>query len=499
MPQEVSIKYASNISPCDPNKDGVLVVGQLAHLKKIAGNVNRISCKFGNAFNEDHFQSGVDQLSPCPTDKVNLWLKNFALAALPSKASRYNAPMFPHSLSSIIEAFSPSSSNEYITIVCERSAAFALGAAVARVFPLYNKKCQGTKACKLDVTVEFLFVDNETPLTEDEVQCMGFAGDAIRLTGNIVDAPGNEMHTDAFLDEIRKVGNQVGITPHIIQGEALRERGFGGLYGVGKAAIHQPALAVLSHTPAGATKSIAWCGKGVVYNTGGLIIKGKTVMPGAKRECAGAAAVLGAFAAAVKSGFNQNLHAVFCVAENAVGPLATLPDDVHTMYSGSTVEVTNTDLDGQLVLADGVAYAKRDLKADVILDMGTLTGAMDMGSGLYHGSIVTNNEKWELGCVKAGRASGDLVHPLPYCPELHFEEFDSPVADMKNTPKSSDHPRSSCAGLFIGAHIGFDFSGVWLHIDMAYPVNGYGVALLLALFGKFIENPLINSIGADVN
>jgi len=493
MSQEVSIKYTSSVSPSNPDKDGVLVVGQIAHLKKIAANVGRISCKFGNAFDDEHFKAGVNQLSPCPTDHVNLWLKNFSVAALPSKASRHNAPMFPHSLHSIVKAFSPKCSTEYITIVCERSAAFALGAAVARAFPLYNKKCIVTKATKLDIIVEFLFVDDETPLSEDEVKCMGFVGDSIRLSANIVDAPCSEMHTDAFLDEIRRVGSQVGITPHIIQGEALREGGFGGIYGVGKAATHQPALAVLSHTPAGATKSIAWCGKGIVYNAGGLIIKGKTVMPGAKRECAGAAAILGAFAAAVKSGFNQNLHAVFCLAENAVGPLATRPDDVHTFYSGATVEVSNTDLEGQLVLGDGVAYAKKDLKADFILDMATLTGAMDMSSGLYHGAIVTNSEEWELACVKAGRASGDLVHPLPYCPELHFEEFESPVADMKNTAKSSD-AQSSCAGLFIGAHIGFDFPGVWLHIDMAYPVNGYGVALLLALFGKYIQNPLLKDI-----
>ena len=118
-------------------------------------------------------------------------------------------------------------------------------------------------------------------------------------------------------------------------------------------------------------------------------------MPGMKRDCGGAAAILGAFRLAVLAGFKENLHAVFCLAENSVGPvrnlnirhqnifyietmqylqLATRPDDIHTLYSGQTVEINNTDAEGRLVLADGVYYAHKDLKADVLLDMATLTG-----------------------------------------------------------------------------------------------------------------------------
>ncbi len=152
---------------------------------------------------------------------------------------------------------------------------------------------------------------------------------------------------------------------------------------MGKAAIHQPALAVLSHTPAGATETIAWVGKGIVYDTGGLSIKGKTAMPGMKRDCGGAAGILGAFYAAVKQGFSQNLHAIFCLAENAVGPKATRPDDIHRLYSGRTVEINNTDAEGRLVLADGVAFANKDLKADIIVDMCTLTGAQGIATGRY--------------------------------------------------------------------------------------------------------------------
>ncbi len=102
--------------------------------------------------------------------------------------------------------------------------------------------------------------------------------------------------------------------------------------------------------------------------------------------------------------------------------------------------------------------------------------------------------------MKAGRKCGALVHPLVYCPELHFSEFTSAVADMKNSVADRDNSPSSCAGLFIASHIGFDWPGVWVHLDIAAPVHageratGFGVALLLALFGRASEDPLLNLV-----
>lgn len=104
-------------------------------------------------------------------------------------------------------------------------------------------------------------------------------------------------------------------------------------------------------------------------------------MPGMKRDCGGAAGILGAFYVAVRGGFRENLHAVFCLAENAVGPKATKPDDIHTLYSQRTVEINNTDAEGRLVLGDGVVFASHDLKCNTIVDMATLTGAQAIATG----------------------------------------------------------------------------------------------------------------------
>lgn len=177
------------------------------------------------------------------------------------------------------------------------------------------------------MNVEFILFENGSispdGLTESDIACLDATAAGIRLTAKIVDTPCNEMNVSHFIEEVQKVASDLGKVPTIIRGEELNERGFGGIYGVGKAAAVPPALVVLAHEPAGATETYAWVGKGIVYDTGGLSIKAKTSMPGMKRDCGGAAAILGAFSAAVKSGFNQTLYAVFCLAENAVGPNAT--------------------------------------------------------------------------------------------------------------------------------------------------------------------------------
>lgn len=489
----------------DPATVPVLVVGQMRRLRQVKWSA--ISPRLEQKVPLNVWKTALSIIHPNPTDSCSLGLTNANLGAFSHVVSRHNAPSAAYLMPKIIRGcFNGKMQSEVIVIVCEASEILACTSALARVFPLFTMR---TKSSRLPeshmVFVEFIITspDGEnTHLTEKMADCLQDCADAVRDAARIVDMPCNFMHTDIFLDHIRKIGGELGITPMIIQGEELEEKGFGGIYGVGKAAIHQPALAVLSHKPAGATQTIAWCGKGIVYDTGGLSIKGKTSMPGMKRDCGGAAAILGAFTATVKRGFKENLHAVFCLAENAVGPIATRPDDIHTLYSGRTVEINNTDAEGRLVLGDGVAYASKDLKADIILDMATLTGAQGISTGKYHGAVLSNREDWQNAAVRAGKISSDLVFPLVYCPELHFPEFNSAVADMKNSVADRGNAQSSCAGLFIGSHLenGFSYGGAWIHVDMASPVHsgdratGYGVSLLLALFGQASDDPVLQSL-----
>jgi probable aminopeptidase NPEPL1 len=285
------------------------------------------------------------------------------------------------------------------------------------------------------------------------------------------------------------------VTCHVVRGEELESGGFGGIYGVGKASVHMPALVIMSHVPAGVdpgAKSVCMVGKGIVYDTGGLSIKVPPNMAGMKGDMGGSAAVLGAFLSLVESKTcDKPVHGLLCIAENSVSKEATRPDDVHVMLSGKTVEVNNTDAEGRLVLCDGVYYASQNLRPGYIFDIATLTGAQLVTTGRKHAALFCNDDDLEQQAMRSGIATGDLCFPMLYCPEFHREMFTSQVADMKNSVNDRMNAQSSCAGQFIGNHLEsyLDNGGKWCHIDMAGPsqngnagrATGYGVALLYHL------------------
>ncbi|XP_030559025.1 probable aminopeptidase NPEPL1 isoform X3 [Drosophila novamexicana] len=385
------IKFNASLTRTDPQQQPVLIIGQLRHLNLL--KFGQLASKLEPRVSEETFKNAIACLHPAPTDKCSLYLDVATVAALPLKASRHNTASRAHSITRLVKNHVLNVNEESVVLVCERENIFASACAVVRAFPLYSRKTgngNGARSPEIDggdgqsarsvVNVEFVVIDKdgcvqEEPLSQDELKCLHETARGIRLAARIVDTPCNEMNVDHFIQNVNEFAKELCLQPQIIRGEELQERGFGGIYGVGKAAAVPPALVVLSHEPKGAQETIALVGKGIVYDTGGLSIKGKTAMPGMKRDCGGAAAILGAFYAAVKCGFRDNLHAVFCLAENSVGPNATRPDDIHTLYSGRTVEINNTDAEGRLVLADGVCFANKDLKANIILDMATLTGA----------------------------------------------------------------------------------------------------------------------------
>ena len=416
--------------------------------------------------------------------------RKLTAAVLPSACSRHNSPAQPHALTALVGGALGSGAAS-VALAVPREHAFASACALARCLPLYNAKSRKADAepeAACVVTVGLLDDAAAEPLLP-----LTAAADAVRLAARLVDTPPAEMTTTHFRAEAREVAKLLGarVSYTEVVGEELRDRGFGGIWGVGKAAAEPPALVVLSYTPEDADpalKPVAFVGKGIIYDTGGLSLKVGGGMVGMKMDCGGAAAMLGAFRAAVLSGgLRRPLHCVLCLAENAIGPGAFRNDDILTLYSGKTVEINNTDAEGRLVLGDGVAYSCKHLSPGLIVDMATLTGAQLVATGKRHAAIVANNAELEAAAITAGLASGDLVHPLPYAPEFFRSEFKSAVADMRNSVKDRSNAQSSCAANFVAEHLSADYDGGWLHVDMAGPAwaadrgTGYGVALLLAL------------------
>ncbi len=166
-----------------------------------------------------------------------------------------------------------------------------------------------------------------------------------------------------------------------------------------------------------------------------------------KRDMGGAAAIFGAFKTYCElKNQTTSVYAILCLAENSVGPLATRPDDIHVSYSGKSIEINNTDAEGRLALADGVAYASKHIKPAILLDMATLTGAQGIVSGPKFCSIMTDSETLEKLTVRKGLQCGEMCAPIIYCPEFLQNEFSSSVADMKNSVKNRANAQCSCAG-----------------------------------------------------
>ena len=416
--------------------------------------------------------------------------------ALPATASRHNAPSradallaatrgrFLRGVHAAILVPEPALSADHL-----EAWVLATSLALARACPLFSRRATPRRNPDRTPPAPTLHIGAaglDLAVLQPRLEAIT---DAVRLACRLVDTPPNALGVDAFVAECEQVAARHSAAIRVLRMDALAAGGFGGLVAVGKAAEEEPALVHLQWSPPGESldEPVAWVGKGLVFDTGGLSLKGKTDMPGMKMDMGGAAAVLAAFDAACRLGYPRRIDAILCLAENAIGPAALRPDDIIALHGGKTVEVNNTDAEGRLVLADGVSYATRELGATLVCDLATLTGAQLIATGKTLAAIVSNDEGLETAARQAGRAIGEPVFPLPFAPELFRGEFHSPVADLRNSVKDRANAQSSCAAQFIAEVMDLD-KVRWLHVDLAGPAwradrgTGFGTGLLLHLF-----------------
>ncbi len=436
--------------------------------------------------------SMIEETEPGPLGScVSTWTgggrgrpRRLTLGVLPDRVSRHLSPSRQHALQDCCQKADLRAGDVGIVVALDAPDHWLPAAvAIGRAFPLYRRK--SGKKTPPRVTVAAIDGKGRPVAPPDGV---AETVEAARWAASMVDRPTSEKSTADFVEAARRFLAPLGknaVKARVLAGEELERAGMGGIYNVGRGAQVPPRLLHVEHAPRGKRPrlSVALVGKGVVFDTGGLHVKPRGGMEGMKSDMGGAAAVVAAFRELVRAGLPLRLHCLAALAENAIGPASYRPDEVLTLHSGKTVEINNTDAEGRLLLADAVSYAARELKVDVIIDAATLTGAQLVATGKRHAAVVSNREGLEALSVRAGRASGDLVHPLPFAPELYQAEFKSEMADMTNSVKDRSNAQSSCAAQFIYSHIQ-DLDVPWLHVDMGGTAfveqrgNGYGVALL---------------------
>lgn len=288
------------------------------------------------------------------------------------------------------------------------------------------------------------------------------------LTRDLVNTPPSDLSPGEFAEIAAATGRESGFEVEILDETALSERGYGGILGVGQGSAKPPRLVRLSYTHPESTRTVAFVGKGITFDSGGLSLKPAASMEWMKSDMGGAAAVLGAMAAIARLGPAVNAVGYLALAENMPGAAAQRPSDVLTMYGGKTVEVLNTDAEGRLVLADAIVRATED--TDVIVDVATLTGAQLVALGTRVAGVMANDEQLRSAVTEAAGRAGDAVWPMPLPDELR-RMLDSTVADIANV--GGDRTGAMLqAALFLREFVPANVR--WAHLDIAGPAFNQG-------------------------
>jgi leucyl aminopeptidase len=299
----------------------------------------------------------------------------------------------------------------------------------------------------------------------EAVQRAHMLADAVALVRDLVNTPPSDLVPATFAARAEQVAAYSGLAITILDESALADRGYGGIVGVGQGSVHPPRLVRLEHAPEGASRSLVLAGKGITFDSGGLSLKPAKSMEAMKSDMSGAAAVLGAIQAIAALRLPVRVVAYLPLAENMPSGSAQRPSDVLTMFGGTTVEVTNTDAEGRLVLADVLAASAAD-SPDILVDVATLTGAQIVALGPRVGGVMSNDDGLREAVVDAARRAGDAMWPMPLPAELG-NSLESAVADLVNLPADSRGGGMLIAGLFLQEFVP---DGVrWAHLDIAGP------------------------------
>jgi PepB aminopeptidase len=254
---------------------------------------------------------------------------------------------------------------------------------------------------------------------------------------------------------------------HILQGEALRELGYTGLYNVGRGSEHEPAFLKLDFNPTGDLDApIMAClvGKGITFDSGGYSLKESDMMLPMKSDMGGAAMLAGALALAIRQGLNHRVQLMLCCAENLVSGHAFKLGDILTYRNGISVEVLNTDAEGRLVLADGLLDASAT-GAPYILDAATLTGAAKVALGRDYHAVFSLQDEQLQDVVACAKAENEKAWALPLEP-WHTAQLTSSYADLGNVSSSEGTAGATTAAAFLSKFVREDVKG-WVHMDLS--------------------------------
>lgn len=357
--------------------------------------------------------------------------------------------------------------------------------AIALVLGAY-KWDQKTGIRKNDVP-SFLVGDTHLP----DIQRAALLAKSVWLTRDLIHTPSNIKNPAWLAEQTKNITKKSDLSVKVLAGKELV--GFGGLLAVGNSSPDPgPRFIEVTYAPKGSRDwpHVVLVGKGITFDSGGVSLKRPYEnMIGMKSDMAGAAAVLGVMSAMPDVKPRVKVTALLMCAENSLSGTAQRPSDVIKHYGGTTVEVINTDAEGRLVLADGLAYADQNLNPDYLVDIATLTGAATASLSRNYAAMYTRNDALARTLSSLGDKSGDRVWHMPLLDD-YKSALTSEIADLNHTASGAHFSAGSVtAALFLEHFVG---QRNWVHLDIAGPARsesdagenpkggtGFGVRLLV--------------------
>ncbi len=336
-------------------------------------------------------------------------------------------------------------------------------------------------------------------LKEEEFEVI-FSQVSALITGKFfcmdwLNKPANLKTAPILSDVIRSLSDQYDWTVKILDGMGCMQEGLGAYLSVNSASQYDAAFAIIDYHPSGAVATVGLVGKTVTFDTGGVSIKPSSNMHYMKSDMGGGTAVLGALIASSILALPIRIVAILPITDNVVNNTATLPGDVVTACNGLTIEVQNTDAEGRLTLADGLAYMTKNYPVDYLLDLATLTGSVIRTFGNECAGIMCNDSALQRDLIKVGTSINEKLWPLPLWDE-YDEMMKSDVADINNI---ASKPYAGCitAAKFLEHFI--EGHQKWAHLDIAGTAFGsrpyakdkcatsYGVELLTRWMSQLVR------------
>jgi len=354
------------------------------------------------------------------------------------------------------------------SVSAQNAADFALGALLrAYSFDKYKtRKRDDDEGAPENGTVRIAIQIADPAAAQRAFEPLQAVGQGVHLARDLVNEPANVLGPVEFARRAEEL-SALGVSVEPLDEEAMRKLGMGALLGVAQGSVRPPRLVVMQWNGAKAQdRPVAFVGKGVVFDSGGISIKPASGMEDMKGDMGGAAAVTGLMHALARRKAKVNAVGIIGLVENMPDGNAQRPGDIVTSMSGQTIEVINTDAEGRLVLADALWYCSERFKPRFMIDLATLTGAVIVALGHHHAGLFCNDDALSEQLLAAGTATGEKLWRLPLGPE-YDKMIDSKFADVKNS--GGRHAGSITAAQFLKR---FVKDTPWAHLDIAGTAMG---------------------------